>query len=209
VSKNIGEAPFVWNRPPRRPRDRQRQQARQDRAGGVHEDVDDRVVLALDDVAGRDPVEAPPGHPPEGPERDPDARHDEDDQDAVAAPLLGCPPEHEEGQPVRHRGDRAAVRDAVEPPELVAPVTERSGKTCAVVMRHAAQARPRQAVFHRARTAVQNDPRSRIRYEALRARGHTYGRALRGVADRLLGVACVLLRRRVLFDPDHGTSAAA
>ena len=42
-----------------------------------------------------------------------------------------------------------------------------------------------------------------------RARGHSYGRALRGVADRLLGVACVLLRRQVLFDPDHGKSAAA
>ncbi len=76
-------------------------------------------------------------------------------------------------------------------------------------MRYAAQARLRQAVFHWARTAVQNDPRSRSRYEALRARGQTYGRALRGVADRLLGVACVLLRRQVLFDPDHGTSAAA
>ena len=31
---------------------------------------------------------------------------------------------------------------------------------------------------------------------------------MRGVADRLLGVACVLLRRQVLFDPDHGTRAA-
>jgi hypothetical protein len=27
---------------------------------------------------------------------------------------------------------------------------------------------------------------------------------LRGVADRLLGVACVLLQRQTLFDPDHG-----
>ena len=35
-----------------------------------------------------------------------------------------------------------------------------------------------------------------------------YGRALRGVADRLLGVACVLLQRHTLFDPRHGTSAA-
>ena len=53
-----------------------------------------------------------------------------------------------------------------------------------------------------------NDPKCRGRYEALRARGHSYGRALRGVADRLLGVACVLLRRRTLFDPDHGAPAA-
>ena len=46
-------------------------------------------------------------------------------------------------------------------------------------------------------------------YEALRARGHPYGRALRGVADRPLGVACVLLRWQVLFDPNHGAPMAA
>ena len=38
----------------------------------------------------------------------------------------------------------------------------------------------------------------------LRKRGHTYGRAIRGVADRLLGLACTLLQRHTLFDPDHG-----
>jgi len=42
----------------------------------------------------------------------------------------------------------------------------------------------------------------------LKARGHSYGRALRGVADRLLGLACVLLQRRTLFDPEYGTLAA-
>ena len=45
--------------------------------------------------------------------------------------------------------------------------------------------------------------------EALRQRGYSYGRALRGVADRLLGVACVMLRRQVLSDPDHGVAKAA
>jgi transposase len=103
------------------------------------------------------------------------------------------------------RRDRAALRTL----SGVAPVTKRSGKSHVVVMRHAAQARLRQAVFHWARMAVQKDPRSRSRYEALRARGHSCGRALRGVADRLLGVACVLLRRRVPFDPDHGKPTAA
>ena len=38
---------------------------------------------------------------------------------------------------------------------------------------------------HRARVAVQNDPKSRSRYDALRGRGRSSGRALRGVADRL------------------------
>ena len=103
------------------------------------------------------------------------------------------------------RRDHAALRTL----SGVAPVTKRSGKTCVVTMRYAAQARLRQAVFHWARVAVLNDPKSRGRYEALRARGHSYGRALHGVADRLLGVACALLRRRVQFDPDHGAAEAA
>jgi transposase len=91
----------------------------------------------------------------------------------------------------------------------VAPVTKRSGKSCLVTMRYAAQVRLRNAVFHWARVAVLNDPTCRRRYTALRARGHSYGRALRGVGDRLLGVACVLLRRGMLFDPDYGSSAPA
>src|SRR5690349_23812847 len=103
------------------------------------------------------------------------------------------------------RRDYAALRTL----SGVAPVTKRSGKTCVVVMRYAAQVRLRQAVFHWARVAIMHDPKSRGRYEALRARGHSYGRALRTVADRLLGVACALLRRQALFDPDHGKPAAA
>jgi hypothetical protein len=76
-------------------------------------------------------------------------------------------------------------------------------------MRYAAQVRLRNAVFHWARVAVLNDPKCHRRYTVLRARGHSYGRALRGVADRLLGVACILLQRGMLFDPDYGSSAAA
>jgi transposase len=109
----------------------------------------------------------------------------------------------EAGDPLRRR-DHAALRTL----SGVAPVTKRSGKTCTVVMRYAAQARLRQALFHWARVAIVHDPKSRSRYETLRARGHSFGRALRGVADRLLGVACVLLRRQVLFDPGHGRPAA-
>src|SRR5918993_1245416 len=75
------------------------------------------------------------------------------------------------------RRDRAALRTL----SGGAPVTKRSGKACLVVMRYAAQTRLRNAVFHWARVAVLNDPKCRGRYEALRARGHSYGRALRGV----------------------------
>ena len=110
----------------------------------------------------------------------------------------------EAGDPLARR-DHAALRAL----SGVAPVTKRSGKTRIVVMRCAAQVRLRRAVFHWARVAILHDPKSRSRYDALRARGHSYGRALRGVADRLLGVACILLRRQVLFDPDHGKPAAA
>jgi transposase len=104
--------------------------------------------------------------------------------------------------PIRRR-DYMALRTL----SGVAPVTKRSGKSCLVVMRYAAQVRLRNAVFHWARVAVLTDRKCRKRYAALRARGHSYGRALRGVADRLLGVACVLLERQMLFDPDYDTPA--
>jgi transposase len=87
-----------------------------------------------------------------------------------------------------------------------APVTRRSGKSCIVVMRYAAHVRLRNTVYHWARVASQRDPKCRARYAALRQRGHSHGRALRGVADRLLALACVLLQRQTLFDP-HFTRA--
>ncbi len=85
-----------------------------------------------------------------------------------------------------------------------APVTRRSGKSHIVVMRYAAHVRLRNTVYHWARVATQLDPKCRTRYAALRQRGHSHGRALRGVADRLLALACVLLQRQTLFDPHFG-----
>ena len=82
-----------------------------------------------------------------------------------------------------------------------APVTRRSGKSCIVVMRYAAHVRLRNTVYHWAHVASQRDPKCRARYAALRRRGHSHGRALRGVADRLLALACVLLQRGALFAP--------
>jgi transposase len=83
----------------------------------------------------------------------------------------------------------------------VAPVTKRSGKSHVVVMRYAAHVRLRNTVYHWARVATQHDPKSRTRYAALRRRGHSHGRAIRGVADRLLALACILLQRQTPFDP--------
>ena len=88
-----------------------------------------------------------------------------------------------------------------------APVTRRSGKSQVVIMRYAAHVRLRNTVSHWARVASQHDPTSKSRYAALRQRGHSHGRALRGVADRLLGLACVLLQRQTPFDPQYGHPA--
>jgi transposase len=84
-----------------------------------------------------------------------------------------------------------------------APVTKRSGKSHIVIMRYAAHVRLRNTVYHWARVATQHDPKSKSRYVALRQRGHSHGRALRSVADRLLGLACVLLQRQTPFDPQY------
>jgi transposase len=91
----------------------------------------------------------------------------------------------------------------------VAPVTRRSGKRCIVVMRQACHMRLRSAVYHWARVAIQHDERSRRRYAELRKRGHSHGRALRSVADRLLGVACAMLTCRTLFNPQHAAKQIA
>src|SRR3954471_1871722 len=90
----------------------------------------------------------------------------------------------------------------------VAPVTKRSGKSRLVLMRQAAHVRLRNAVYHWARVAVQHDPRSQAKYAALRARGHGHGRALRSVADRLIGVACAMLEAKTIFDPNLASRRA-
>jgi transposase len=84
----------------------------------------------------------------------------------------------------------------------VAPVTRRSGKRCVVTMRRAAHVRLRLALYHWSRVAIQHDATSRSRYAQLRERGHSHPRALRSVADRLLNVACAMLRHGTLFNPE-------
>lgn len=91
----------------------------------------------------------------------------------------------------------------------VAPVTRRSGKSVFVTRRLAVHHRLRDAAFHWARTAMQKDPVSREKYRALRARGHGHARALRTVADRLLGVTCVMLRNGTVFDISRATVKSA
>jgi len=83
----------------------------------------------------------------------------------------------------------------------VAPVTKKSGKSRIVIRRHACHRRLSNAMYHWARIAVQHDRISRAKYAALRQRGHSHGRALRTVADRLLNVACSMLKTGTTFDP--------
>lgn len=86
----------------------------------------------------------------------------------------------------------------------VAPVTVSSGllkgRKAIVGMRRACHMRLRDAVYHWARIAVQHDPKSKAGYAALRARGHTHGRALRSIGDRLLALACAMLRDQTAYD---------
>ncbi len=90
-----------------------------------------------------------------------------------------------------------------------APVTRRSGKTCIVLRRHACNNRLRNALYQWARVAMQHDPVSKRRYAELRARGHSHGRALRSLGDRLLYLLCTVLERQTPFDPNHKSSQTA
>jgi len=82
----------------------------------------------------------------------------------------------------------------------IAPVTKQSGKRRTVVMRYACNGRLRYALYHWARVAATCDPASKTYYAALRQRGHSYARALRSVADRLLRILIAMLKSDSLFD---------
>ena len=90
----------------------------------------------------------------------------------------------------------------------IAPVTRQSGKHRYVVRRRACNRRLQNVLYHWARIAIQKDARCRARYEALRARGHSWARALRSLADHLLYVACAMLKAGTLYDPDHAVKTA-
>lgn len=95
----------------------------------------------------------------------------------------------------------------------VGPVTKASGKRSGahalVGMRRACNGPLREALYHWARVASQRDAKWKAHYSALRARGHSHGRALRGVADRILYVACAMLRDQTEFDTSRRVLAAA
>lgn len=84
-----------------------------------------------------------------------------------------------------------------------APVSRRTGgrsKKPHVQQRYACSRRLREAAYHWGRIASQCDPRTHQHYAELRARGHSHGRAIRGVVDRLLKVLCAVLQSGQLYD---------
>jgi transposase len=82
-----------------------------------------------------------------------------------------------------------------------APVTRQSGKKTVVLMRHGCNERLRNVLYHWARVSIICDPRSRTHYAQLRAKGHSHGRSLRGIADRWLRVLIAMLKHGTLYDP--------
>ncbi|HEY6293420.1 MAG TPA: IS110 family transposase [Terriglobia bacterium] len=82
-----------------------------------------------------------------------------------------------------------------------APITKRSGKKMTVCMRRGCNERLRNALYHWSRVSVTCDPHSKKVYAEMRARGHSHGRALRGMADRWIEVLISMLQHRTLYDP--------
>jgi transposase len=75
-----------------------------------------------------------------------------------------------------------------------------------VQMRYACSDRLSSAMYHCARAAsVCSEPHKK-RYAAMRARGHTHGRACRQLADQMLTTAFAMLRNRTLYDASKSTS---
>lgn len=90
-----------------------------------------------------------------------------------------------------------------------APITRQSGKRKSVLMRKSCNPRLRNAIYHWSRVSTQCDPRSKEHYAQLRAKGYSHGRALRGVADRLLAVLVAMLASGTTYDPKRRAPATA
>jgi len=112
----------------------------------------------------------------------------------------------EAAKPLRE-GDYRALRTLTG----VAPVTKRTGKSkkaIRVMRRLACNKRLANAVYHWARVASQRDETSKARYQALRKRGCSHGRALRSVADALLRILAAMVRQGSVYDPQRRRVAA-
>lgn len=109
---------------------------------------------------------------------------------SIAATMLG-----ESSQALAERD-----YDALRAHSGVAPITRRSGKRKFVIRRYACNPRLANALYHAARVHIQCDPLARALYADLRRRGHSHGRALRSIADRMLRVLMAMLQSGTLYD---------
>jgi hypothetical protein len=81
-----------------------------------------------------------------------------------------------------------------------APITRQSGKAWQVIMRYGCNQRLRNALYYWALKSLQVEERSKDHYARLRGAGHGHGRALRGVADRLLAMLIAMLKSGRTYD---------
>src|ERR1035441_8367629 len=80
-------------------------------------------------------------------------------------------------------------------------------------LRHYAGAAPvtrrrRNGLYHWSRCSMQKDARAKQHYTELRQRGHSHGRALRGLADRNMAMLMSMLKSGTLYDPARRGRAA-
>ena len=87
----------------------------------------------------------------------------------------------------------------------VAAVFSGSGKSYHIQQRYACSLTLRNAMYHAAHVAVMKDEHWRELYARIKSRGRSHGRALRGVADRMLSVLVAMLEKGELYDPSRWT----
>jgi transposase len=80
------------------------------------------------------------------------------------------------------------------------PITKASGKSRAVLARHARNRRLADALYQQAFCALTSSPGARACYDAHRARGATHHQALRALGNRLVGILHGCLRHHTTYD---------
>ncbi|HZM40499.1 MAG TPA: transposase, partial [Acidimicrobiales bacterium] len=93
------------------------------------------------------------------------------------------------------------------------PITRASGRSHVVLARYARNRRLADASYRWAFAAITASPGARTFYDTRRATGDTHNRALRALANRLVGILHGCLRHRTLYDEHiawaHRTQLAA
>jgi Transposase/Transposase IS116/IS110/IS902 family len=95
----------------------------------------------------------------------------------------------------------------------MAPITRASGKSRAVLARHARNRRLADALYQQAFAALTSSRGARAYYDTHRARGNTHHQALRALANRLVGILHGCLHHKTLYNETqawtaHTTAAA-